>query len=139
MKATRYAFFVIIIFSTIAVVLISAKSCEEGEWVEHEQTQVVQTAWAMIALIHGKYPKREAIEKGVKLITDRQLPVSFIQRALLSFLCLNKSLVQDGSWAQEAVEGIFNKTCSIAYPNFKFSFTIWALGKASRYLKELKQ
>lgn len=43
---------------------------------------------------------------------------------------------QDGSWAQEAIEGIFNRTCAISYPNFKFSFTIWMLGKAHKYLEE---
>ena len=43
---------------------------------------------------------------------------------------------QDGSWAQEAIEGIFNKSCAISYPNFKFSFTIWMLGKAQKYLEE---
>ena len=46
--------------------------------------------------------------------------------------------IQDGSWPQEAIEGIFNKNCAIAYPLFKFSFPIWMLGKAHRYLAELK-
>ena len=46
--------------------------------------------------------------------------------------------VQDGSWAQEAIEGMFNRTVAISYPNFKFSFTIWMLGKADGYLKQLK-
>jgi lanosterol synthase len=45
---------------------------------------------------------------------------------------------QDGSWAQEAIEGVFNKTVAIAYPNFKFSFTIWMLGRAHKYLQQLK-
>jgi lanosterol synthase len=45
---------------------------------------------------------------------------------------------QDGSWPQEAIEGVFNKTCAIAYPNFKFSFPIWMLGKAHYYLADLK-
>lgn len=33
---------------------------------------------------------------------------------------------------------MFNKNVAIAYPNFKFSFTIWMLGRAHRYLEELK-
>ena len=49
------------------------------------------------------------------------------------------SLRQDGSWAQEAIEGVFNKNVAIAYPNFKFSFTIWMLGRAHYYLEELRQ
>jgi squalene cyclase len=45
------------------------------EWVEHENTQVVQTAWATMALMYAGYPKRRPIEKGVKLVMSRQLPV----------------------------------------------------------------
>ena len=33
---------------------------------------------------------------------------------------------------------MFNRTVAISYPNFKFSFTIWMLGKADSYLKRLK-
>jgi hypothetical protein len=42
---------------------------------------------------------------------------------------------QDGSWAQEAIEGIFSRTCAISYPNFKFTFTVWMLAKAHKYLE----
>ncbi|KAJ7050525.1 terpenoid cyclases/protein prenyltransferase alpha-alpha toroid [Mycena amicta] len=97
----------------------SYKSCEVGQWVDHEDTQVVQTCWAVMALMYAKYPNPEPLERGVALVMARQLP--------------------DGSWAQEAIEGIFNKTCAIAYPNFKFSFPIWMLGKADKYLDELKK
>ncbi|KAH8832610.1 terpenoid cyclases/protein prenyltransferase alpha-alpha toroid [Flagelloscypha sp. PMI_526] len=45
---------------------------------------------------------------------------------------------KDGSWAQEAIEGVFNKTCAISYPNFKFSFPIWMLGKADKYIRDRK-
>ncbi|KAJ3576453.1 hypothetical protein NP233_g413 [Leucocoprinus birnbaumii] len=96
----------------------SYKSCELGAWVEHENTQVVQTCWAVMALMYARYPHAEPIERAVRLVMSRQLP--------------------NGSWPQEAIEGIFNKTCAIAYPNFKFSFPIWMLGKAHQYLKELK-
>lgn len=51
---------------------------------------------------------------------------------------ISENTIQDGSWPQEAIEGIFNKTCAIAYPNFKFSFPIWMLGKAHKYLQDLK-
>ncbi|KIY52935.1 terpene synthase [Fistulina hepatica ATCC 64428] len=95
----------------------SYKSCEQSKWIEHENTQLVQTCWAAMALMHAKYPKAEPIERAVKLVMSRQKP--------------------DGSWAQEAIEGVFNKTCAIAYPNFKFSFPIWMLGKAHKYLATL--
>ncbi|VDC00966.1 unnamed protein product [Peniophora sp. CBMAI 1063] len=93
----------------------SFKTCELEAWVEHEQTQVVQTCWAALALMNAEYPHPEPIAKAVKLVMSRQLP--------------------DGSWPQEAIEGIFNNSCAISYPNFKFAFTIWMLGRAHKYLK----
>ncbi|OSX64198.1 hypothetical protein POSPLADRAFT_1069633 [Postia placenta MAD-698-R-SB12] len=96
----------------------SYKSCETSTWVEHERTQTIQTCWATMALIYARYPKADPIERAVRLVMSRQHP--------------------DGSWPQEAMEGIFNKSVTIAYPNFKFSFTIWMLGRAHRYLAELK-
>ncbi|GLB41717.1 putative terpene cyclase mutase family protein [Lyophyllum shimeji] len=96
----------------------SYKSCEQMKWIEHAETQMVQTCWAVMSLMYAQYPYPEPIERGVRLVMSRQLP--------------------DGSWPQEAIEGVFNKTCAIAYPNFKFSFPIWMLGKADKYLAELK-
>ncbi|EJD47041.1 lanosterol synthase [Auricularia subglabra TFB-10046 SS5] len=95
----------------------SYRSCEEHKYIEHERSQVVQTSWAVLALMYGKYPHRGPIERAVQLVISRQSP--------------------DGSWEQEAIEGIFNKSCAISYPNFKFSFTIWMLGKSHRYLETL--
>jgi lanosterol synthase len=42
----------------------------------------------------------------------------------------------DGSWAQEAIEGVFNKNCMISYPNYKHAFTIWALGRYANLQQE---
>ncbi|CCU99734.1 unnamed protein product [Malassezia sympodialis ATCC 42132] len=66
----------------------SYKSCETHEYVQ-SPSQVVQTAWAVIALLHARYPDRAPIERAVALIMARQRP--------------------DGSWAQEQIEGIFNQ------------------------------
>ncbi|KAI0794385.1 lanosterol synthase [Fomes fomentarius] len=96
----------------------SYKSCEVAAWVEHEQTQVVQTCWAAMALMYARYPHPEPIERAVKFVMSRQRP--------------------DGSWPQEAIEGVFNKNVAISYPNFKFEFTIWMLGRAHQYLEGLK-
>ncbi|KAL7409222.1 terpene synthase [Mrakia frigida] len=87
-------------------------SCVTGIYHPHAVSQVCQTSWALLSLISARYPEREPIERAVAVIMGRQL--------------------EDGSWAQEDIEGIF-----IVYPNFKFSFTIWALGKAELYLQEL--
>lgn len=93
---------------------------------------MVQTAWAILALIYGQYGDKTVIERAAKLIMSRQL--------------------KDGRWEQEDTEGIFNKNCAIDYPGewtrnptwhwglsdhvaFKFVFCIWALGRADIYLR----
>ncbi|CED82918.1 Lanosterol synthase [Phaffia rhodozyma] len=94
-------------------------SCVTGVYCPHSTSQVVQTSWAVLCLVSAKYPDRAPIDRALKLIMSRQLP--------------------NGSWAQEDIEGIFNKNCAIVYPNFKFSFCIWALGKADIYLRSLDE
>lgn len=72
------------------------------------------TTWACIGLIEAQYPDREVIERGLKLIMSRQQ--------------------KNGEWLQEAIEGVFNKSCMISYPNYKFIFPIKALGMfATKY------
>ena len=95
------------------------QACERGEYVEHESgSLVVTTSWALIGLLNAGYPDLGPIKKGIKLIMDRQQP--------------------NGEWLQEAIEGVFNKSCAISYPNYKFIFTIKALGLfAKRYPQEL--
>lgn len=99
------------------------KACEIGEWVNHETSQVVNTCWAVLALLAVGYPDREPIQRGIMLIKRRQQP--------------------SGEWLQENIEGVFNKVfiiflylvlpcmqnCMISYPNYKLYFTIWALGR----------
>ncbi|PVU94744.1 hypothetical protein BB561_002291 [Smittium simulii] len=91
----------------------SYKSCETGEYVPHPKgSQVVNTSFALLGLMAAKYDKKSVLEKGVRLIMSRQQ--------------------ESGEWLQEGIEGVFNKNCMIAYPNYKFIFTIWALGKYSQ-------
>lgn len=92
----------------------SYKSCETEQYVHNAKSQVVNTAWAIITLLKAKYPDHEPVRRGCRLIMSRQLP--------------------DGSWPQESIEGIFNKNAAISYPNFKFAWTINALGQAWKKL-----
>ncbi|KAK9764233.1 Lanosterol synthase (Oxidosqualene--lanosterol cyclase) [Basidiobolus ranarum] len=85
------------------------KSCETGVYHQNQNSQVVNTAWALMALLSADYPDEAVIRRGVKLIMSRQQP--------------------NGEWLQENIEGVFNKNCMISYPNFKFIFTMWALGR----------
>ncbi|KZS88495.1 terpene synthase [Sistotremastrum niveocremeum HHB9708] len=61
------------------------------------RSQVVHTSWAVLALIYAEYPNPLPLKRGVRLVMSRQQP--------------------NGSWEQEDIEGIFNKTCAISYPN----------------------
>ncbi|KAL0089579.1 terpenoid cyclases/protein prenyltransferase alpha-alpha toroid [Phycomyces blakesleeanus] len=90
----------------------SYKSCEDHVYTHNTKSQVVQTAWAVMALMEAKYPDEEPIRRGIKLIMKRQQ--------------------SNGEWLQESIEGVFNKNCMISYPNYKFSFSIWALGKYAK-------
>jgi lanosterol synthase len=74
------------------------------------------------------YPETDVIQRGINLIMSRQKAW--------------------GEWKQEEIEGgntrhnnltlvVFNKTCMISYPNYKFIFPIWALGRfGKRYEQE---
>ncbi|CAG8720845.1 4042_t:CDS:2, partial [Cetraspora pellucida] len=57
-------------------------------YMHHENSQVLNTAFALIALMAGKYPNEEPIRRGIQLIISRQLPT--------------------GEWKTEYVEGIIN-------------------------------
>jgi lanosterol synthase len=67
-------------------------SCTAEAWVPHATSQVTQTSWALLTLMSAKYPGRACIRKGVRLLMHRQ-------RA-------------SGEWAQESIEGVFNKVGS---------------------------
>jgi lanosterol synthase len=69
----------------------SYKSCETGTWCEHpDGSQVVNTAWTIIALLEAQYPNKEPLERAIKLLMQRQQP--------------------NGEWLQEGIEGVFNKS-----------------------------
>jgi lanosterol synthase len=66
----------------------SYKSCEQKRYVQHEKSQVVQTAWVCIALMVAGYPEQAPLKKALTMIMSRQQP--------------------NGEWLQEAIEGVFN-------------------------------
>lgn len=86
-----------------------------GEYVEDPAgSLVVQTAWAVIALMAAKYPDPEPVRRGIELIQSRQQA--------------------NGEWLEEAIPGCFHGFCTFSYPNYKFSFTIRALGMFMTYI-----
>ncbi|SGZ58976.1 CIC11C00000000975 [Sungouiella intermedia] len=86
----------------------SMKSCETHTYVPSGKSLLVQTSWAAIALILGDYPDRAPIDRAIKLLMDRQS--------------------HSGEWKFEDVEGVFNHSCAIEYPTYRFLFPIKALG-----------
>jgi lanosterol synthase len=47
-------------------------SCEVQEYVQHEKSQVVNTAWAALALMSARYPHRGVVERGLKVCETRR-------------------------------------------------------------------
>lgn len=86
----------------------SYRASELKVWVDSETSQVVATSWAVIALMYAGYNEKEPIRRALQMIMSRQ-----------------KS---NGEWAAESIEGVFNCSCMITYPNYKFIFPIKALG-----------
>jgi len=86
----------------------SYRASELKVWVDHERSQVVQTCWAVIALMYAGYPDQRPIRRALAMVVGRQQP--------------------NGEFLQEAIEGVFNCSCMITYPNYKFYFPVKALG-----------
>ena len=95
----------------------SYRGCETGAYV-HRESQVVMTSWAVIGLLASGFPNRDPVERAVRLVMNRQ-----------------KS---NGEWEQEGIEGVFNKSVMISYPNYKFIFPVKALGMFARRYGDLE-
>ncbi|KAL6949843.1 Lanosterol synthase (Oxidosqualene--lanosterol cyclase) [Hanseniaspora vineae] len=93
----------------------SMKSSELHHYVETEQSLVVQSAWVLVGLLLAEYPDRKVIDAGIDFLISRQDP--------------------QGKWHFEDIEGVFNHSCAIEYPSYRFLFPIKALGLyKNRYL-----
>lgn len=81
-------------------------SCLTKEYSQAPST-AVNTAWALLALIHAQCPDSFAVRRGIDFLIAQQTPA--------------------GDWRQEGVSGIFNRTCSITYTAYRNVFPLWAL------------
>jgi lanosterol synthase len=80
----------------------------EERYVEHEEGQVVQTAWALSALLEAHDPDFVAIERGASFLARMQR--------------------EDGTWPKQDPEGIFFHTALLEYRLYRSYFPVWALG-----------
>jgi len=85
----------------------SVESCRRRRYVEAETGQAVQTSWALLSLVAAGRRESEAVRRGVEFLKRRQLP--------------------DGTWPEERLAGVFNKTCAIHYDVYLRVFPVWAL------------
>lgn len=91
----------------------SYMSCVRSEYVQHERSQIVHTAWALCALVAAEWPDREPLDRAVQLLISRQD-------------------VATGDWPHESIVGVFNASCMITYMNYRNVFALKAL---NRYCK----
>jgi lanosterol synthase len=87
----------------------------------HEDTEgslTVQSAWALAGLLEAEYPHVKPLEHAARFIMSRQQ--------------------DNGEWLHEAIPGSFHSFCTFSYPNYKFAFTIRALGMLAARCPELK-
>ena len=89
------------------------ESCSKMVYTESQTSQVVNTGWALLALMAADFKDKKLIESGINLLLNRQTDI--------------------GDWAQENISGVFNYNCMITYANYRNIFPIWAL---SRYYKK---
>ena len=91
-------------------------SVHPKSYVEHEEGQVVQTAWALSALLEAQDPDWDAIERAAR----------FLARAQLG----------SGEWPRQAPHGAFFHTAVLEYSLYRFYFPLWALAQFESRRKE---
>ncbi len=83
------------------------RSCVDERYIPSERGMVIQTAWAVMALIMAGCRDGAVIEPAVRLIKARQQP--------------------NGDWPKEGVGGVFFNTAMHHYCLYKNTFPVWAL------------
>jgi len=86
----------------------SIKNCVTRSYDPDTESQVVMTSWAVLALIGCGRAKAPEVTRGITFLEQRRL--------------------DDGSYPNENIAGVFNKTCAIHYDNYLKIFPVWALG-----------
>lgn len=86
--------------------------CLSGEYVAHEKAQIIQTAWALIALLEAGESNWTAISRGARFLLGAQR--------------------EDGSWPKQEMAGVFFRTALLDYELYRQYFPLHALGLYER-------
>ena len=82
--------------------------CLTGRYVAHEESQVIQTAWALIALLEAGDSNWSAIARGARFLLSTQ--------------------DADGAWPRQDMAGVFFRTALLDYVLYRQYFPLHALG-----------
>jgi 2,3-oxidosqualene cyclase len=87
-------------------------SCLKGQYVEHAQSQVVMTSWALLALLDILPAGHPAIKRGFDWLIARQQ--------------------DNGDWPRQSVNGVFFGAAMLDYRLYHTYFPAWALARYAR-------
>ena len=80
------------------------------------ESQVVHTAWAMLALCAAGWVDAVPAGRGAAVLAR-------------AAACLLRAQQPSGDWPQQHITGVFNRNCMITYANYRNIFPLWALGE----------
>jgi lanosterol synthase len=84
------------------------ETCVTGRYREHPEGQVIQTAWALSALLYAEEPDLGVLGRGA--------------------LWLARQQDEAGRWPRQEMAGVFFHTALLDYTMYRSYFPIWALG-----------